>query len=216
MSFVDVDLDRIGGALALDFVNTVGFRGRDAPVEHLRSFHDFLLWSASAGTLERSALPRLSKRSRERPSGSLDLLERARTLREALYRLFRSRMGSVRPRPRDVATLNAWLAHAPERRGVRVVNGSFQWKVPHGRELERLLWPIAWSAADVLVTTAPERLKVCAGEGCGWLFVDVSRNLSRRWCSMSDCGNRAKARRHYDRARRERPKARLKRGRGRA
>jgi predicted RNA-binding Zn ribbon-like protein len=47
------------------------------------------------------------------------------------------------------------------------------------------------------------RLKTCPGADCGWVFYDHSRNRSGRWCSMSVCGGRAKARTHYLRHRRE-------------
>ena len=68
-----------------------------------------------------------------------------------------------------------------------------------GAELESVLWPVAKSAADLLVSHKLERVSTCQGETCGWLFLDMSKNHSRRWCSMSDCGNTAKARRHYHR-----------------
>jgi predicted RNA-binding Zn ribbon-like protein len=62
-----------------------------------------------------------------------------------------------------------------------------------------MLWPIVDAAADLLVRGEPERIKTCGSATCGWLFLDLSRNRSRRWCDMKDCGNRAKARRHYAR-----------------
>ncbi len=66
--------------------------------------------------------------------------------------------------------------------------------------IETLLARLAQSAADLLGNPGRlARVRVCEGEGCGWLFVDDSRSARRRWCSMSDCGNRAKARAHYRR-----------------
>jgi hypothetical protein len=64
--------------------------------------------------------------------------------------------------------------------------------------LDRVLWPVAWSAAGLLVRGPLERIRERPGDGnCGWLFLDLSKNASRRWCEMRSCGNRAKARRHY-------------------
>jgi len=54
--------------------------------------------------------------------------------------------------------------------------------------------------------TSSQRLnqvRQCRGDNCGWLFVDGSKNHSRRWCDMRDCGNRAKVRRHRLKQRRE-------------
>ncbi len=61
--------------------------------------------------------------------------------------------------------------------------------------LDRMLWPLVRSAAELLVTGDLSRVRVCGGERCGWLFVDTSKNRSRRWCDMQDCGNVAKVRR---------------------
>lgn len=60
-------------------------------------------------------------------------------------------------------------------------------------------WPIVYSASQLLASNRLDRVRQCAGDDCGWLFLDTSRNHSRRWCDMADCGNRAKARRHYRR-----------------
>ena len=67
--------------------------------------------------------------------------------------------------------------------------------------LDGVLAPITWSAAEFLRDPASARVKECDGETCGWLFLDTSKNHSRRWCEMKDCGNRAKARRHYKKLR---------------
>ena len=66
--------------------------------------------------------------------------------------------------------------------------------------LERPLWPVLWAAAELLTSADRDRVRACASDPCRWLFLDLSRNRSRRWCSMEDCGNRAKARRHYARS----------------
>ena len=78
--------------------------------------------------------------------------------------------------------------------------GTYQWQMPAGKiDLDGILWRILWEAADLLTSDRLAQVKLCAGEDCGWLFLDASRNQSRRWCSMSDCGNRAKAKRYYRR-----------------
>ena len=65
-----------------------------------------------------------------------------------------------------------------------------------------MLWPIVESAAELLTSERRSRIGQCADDrGCGWLFLDATKNRSRRWCAMGDCGNRAKARRHYLRTR---------------
>jgi predicted RNA-binding Zn ribbon-like protein len=66
--------------------------------------------------------------------------------------------------------------------------------------LERPVWQIAHSAADLLASGQLDRVRRCGSDTCEWLFLDGSRNRSRRWCDMSTCGNREKARKHYRRA----------------
>jgi predicted RNA-binding Zn ribbon-like protein len=77
----------------------------------------------------------------------------------------------------------------------------WSWAADEGG-LDRMLWPIARSAADLLTSPELGSVRRCAREGCDWLFVDRSKNHSRRWCSMSLCGSRVKARRYYRRTRR--------------
>ena len=66
------------------------------------------------------------------------------------------------------------------------------------------LWPVVWSAVELLTADALRRVLECANDPCGWLFVDLSRNRSRRWCDMRDCANKVKARRHHARTKRAR------------
>ncbi len=81
------------------------------------------------------------------------------------------------------------------------VNDSYEWRWEDGLKLESVLWPIAMSAADLLVSANVAKVRECEAGDCYWLFLDNSRNRSRRWCSMEACGNREKARRHYQRHR---------------
>ncbi len=83
-----------------------------------------------------------------------------------------------------------------------VKNGIFGWDWTVGPEhLDSVLWPVVWSAAELLTSEAVKRVGQCADEKCGWIFWDSSRNKTRRWCDMKDCGNRAKFRRHYQKTR---------------
>ena len=107
--------------------------------------------------------------------------------------------------PQHLAVLNRALADAlPHRRVVQSGRGfSLGWDDTD--DLRRMLWPVALSAVELLAGDHAAPVKLCGMRettGCSWLFVDESRNGSRRWCSMKDCGNRAKARRHYRKVKR--------------
>ena len=84
---------------------------------------------------------------------------------------------------------------------VRARHGAFTAEAAGGDRtapsIERLvLWPVVWSAVRLLSSPELASVRKCAAPGCGWLFVDGTKNGSRRWCSMSVCGNRDKVRRY--------------------
>ncbi len=119
-------------------------------------------------------------------------------LRETIYRLFDAQAQGKAPAPRDLEALNAALAQAPARKTLKRSRDGYEWDVDmkSGTALA-LLAPVLWSAGDLLAGPKLDRVRRCANPECGWLFLDDSRAGKRRWCSMSSCGNRAKARRHY-------------------
>ncbi len=176
----------VGGRLSLDFVNTLSWRGLVVPRENLVTYADLLDWSAAAGIVP--ATKKMSSAERE------TTLTRARALRESISRLLVAWSEGRHPRPLDVERLNQEL---PRREELYFRSGKLAWKGP----AHSIFGPIAQCVADLLVEGQRERLKLCGSEACGWLFYDESRTGGRRWCSMADCGNRAKARRHYDRKR---------------
>jgi predicted RNA-binding Zn ribbon-like protein len=158
--------------LALDFANTrEGTHEDPQQKDHLRSYADLLTWARRAGALPAGARPRTGD------------LERARELRAAIYDVFARD---------DAAALRVVLdRYGDAVRAGTIVDGEWVW---HSRDPDRPLWPIAVAAVDLLRSDRRERLKQCAN--CNWLFVDRSRNGSRRWCSMDECGAHTKMRRY--------------------
>jgi predicted RNA-binding Zn ribbon-like protein len=130
-------------------------------------------------------------------------LRRARRLREVLARVLTAAGGGAPPAPRDVRLLNAFLVAALRKRRLDVRGTALVWSWDAGGKdaFDAVWWPIVLAAAELLASEQRRQIHVCGGDGCGWLFLDTSRNRRRRWCSMQSCGNRAKARRFYERAR---------------
>jgi predicted RNA-binding Zn ribbon-like protein len=184
----------IGGALCLDFVNTVDPRHAPERREYLDSYPALAAWGryAEAGD----------------PAEAGDSLEagrvlgRAIRLREALYPLFRQAARGQSPDPDDLGVLQAELTLALPHLRIGWSRAGFAREWEHGSPaLDQVLWPVSWSAAELLTHGPLDRIRECPGQGnCGWLFLDLSKNASRRWCDMRVCGNRAKARRHHARA----------------
>jgi predicted RNA-binding Zn ribbon-like protein len=192
-----------GGHLALDFANTVSSYVEAPRRDRLVDFDALLRWARQAGLIGEAELRRLRAEAARRPGEAARVLAQAIALREALYRAFTALIGGDRPRAGDVEAINGALAAAlPHQRLIAGRDGfALGWE-RRDDALDAPLWPVARAAAELITSPALlERVHRCeaAARGtCTWLFVDESRNRSRRWCSMKDCGNRAKARRHYE------------------
>jgi len=192
-----------GGRVCLDFANTLG-ASREHPREYLGSYEDLVAWSRQAGVLTDGEARRLIREARHRPGDAAATLARAVTLREAIFRAFARVTEGRSPEANDVAALNAALAQALPQLRIEASRDGFTWTWhAEAGDLDRMLWTVARSAADLLVSEDERgRVRRCAGTDCDWLFMDMSRNSSRRWCDMSSCGNRAKAHRYYERLKR--------------
>ena len=196
------NLKLLGGRLCLDFVNTADGHGGEQLLEFLHSYDDLLAWSRHVGVLDDERVGHLASIAARDVERAQTVFDRAIGLREALFRVVSTVVDSGAPAPDDLAILDAALRAVPPRMGIAWNAPRFSWTFRDDADaLDQMLWPVVWSAADLLVSDDLARVKLCPSENCGWLFLDGSRNSSRRWCSMEGCGNRAKARRHYQRAR---------------
>jgi predicted RNA-binding Zn ribbon-like protein len=195
-----------GGVVSLDFVNTVGWRLTDYASEYLRSYEDLLDWGRQAGVLAPEETEDLFRQATLDPEGARETLSRALALREAIHRTISRAIAGEPQDESDLSALNRELSIALSHLRVMPADGAYGWGWDRsgddgGARLDSPLWPVAQSAAELLTSPKLGRVKLCAGEGCGWVFVDESRNGSRRWCDSRDCGNRERVRRHLARKR---------------
>jgi predicted RNA-binding Zn ribbon-like protein len=210
----DVHWRRVGMRPCLDFVNTVGGRVSAPGARATQDFADritrddlpdyetLLRWSVFASLIDAPERDRLQERARRSAPAAQRVLRRARRLREALYRIGKALLEGWPPTAADLAVLDREVREARRRqrlvaRGRRLEP---EWMQDPPR-LDRMLWPLALSAAAVFGSDDVGRLKQCGGTSCGWLFLDTTRNHSRQWCEMADCGNLAKVRRFRQRNR---------------
>lgn len=205
MSDIDFSqLSIVGGRSSLDFLNTEGGE-RNGPPERLVDYQDLARWSVRAGVVDEDEAGRLMQVAEARPADAARVHRRAIELREALFRIFAVLAAGERPGSEDLAVLDREVAEALSHRKLVPVDGRFQWAIVGGEDrLDRILWLLVEDAADLLSSELLDRIKVCGGTDCKWLFLDESRNRSRRWCEMSECGNRAKQRRYHRRQKRAR------------
>jgi predicted RNA-binding Zn ribbon-like protein len=185
----------VAGARAVDFANTVEWRGDpEALGERLTDYREFLLWAEAAGLIDAAGHRRLVAEASRRPAASRRVVREAIALREALAAVLAGDRG------RALATLNAALAAM--RFSYRLETTGDGLRAVATGDVDALRAPLAQLVQDIVAFLASDRLARvghCADHRCGWFFVDTSRNHTRLWCDMADCGNNAKARAFYRR-----------------
>jgi predicted RNA-binding Zn ribbon-like protein len=190
-----------GGALCLDFANTVDNRPTRDAKELLRSYADLVAWSRQAGIINGDQAGKLYRKAEREPSAAGETLSRARALREALFAIFSSSVDKHAPPAESLDVLNTEIPAALSSQAIEKTDKGYRLEgTEEENALDRMLAPVVRSAVDLLTSHDLTRIRLCAADDCGWLFLDRSRNRSRQWCDMTVCGNRAKARRYYRRS----------------
>ncbi len=200
----DATGDLIGGKLCLDFANTFEPRLGDHRSDYLASYAELVRCTRHAGSLSEEEAQRLLLEAEDKPSEAKAAFERGVALRETVYRVFSAVAREEEPESLDLDALSAAHLEALAHCLIRCTADGFGWaRVASEDKLESLLWPVVLSATELLTTGDLTRVKECPPEegGCGWLFYDMSKNKSRRWCDMAECGSRVKMRRYYARKR---------------
>ena len=183
----------VGGTPALDLANT--FDGpRDAPItgDFLRDYDELVAWAVHAGVIDAAVAARLAAGGGD-GARAARVFARVADLRAAIDAAFRAIANGGRPPDAALAAILTAEADALAHGRLARVAGGFEltWD---GAEPERVLWPLAHDAGELLRHGQLERIKVCVE--CRWMFLDASRNHSRRWCSMNECGGRLKMQRY--------------------
>ena len=198
MTAVDHALFKLcGGHAALDFVNSLDDRfGAAGPVERLADYRTLLRFVVATGLLDSGRARRLARLA---PGAAGRAMRAARELREALAATLYARVdGHAAPRA-ALRAIERHLRRAGRHRELRWERRRpgqpLSWDWARGNEAELPVWLLAQCAAELLTSGSMERVRACGADTCRWLFLDTSRNHSRRWCEMRVCGNRMKARR---------------------
>lgn len=198
---MDMSFEWIAGHVALDFTNTVTWRQSGLARERLLTYGDLLCWSGQAGTLSTALVGALRKAARTRPDAAKAAHRDAIRARAELHSLFVAQATGQHTPAHVIRALNRrsrrTMAHIvlhSVRQQVTV-----QWEA--ATRFDRPLWPLLRATLELLTSPDRGRLRLCANPECGWVFLDQSRKQNRRWCSMRECGSRAKARAYYHRRR---------------
>jgi predicted RNA-binding Zn ribbon-like protein len=191
-------LELVGGVLCLDFANTINSRVNPEH-DYLTQCSDLVGWANKVGILSPTEAKQLQKRAKQNSEEAEQTINTARGIRELLYRIFSNAAKGSEPKKKDLEIFVAAYAETFSRGQLTKENNHYQttWKLDE--MLDAVLWPIVHSAGQLLHSEDLGHAKECPG--CGWLFLDTSKNQSRRWCSMNTCGARDKMRRYHKRRR---------------
>jgi len=169
--------------------------------EELHAISDLLQWAKEAGLLSPAENDRLAMFYNRNPDEATGAIAKGTAIRDLLLSIFAGIANGRSVSARHLSELNSALAQAPGLLRVHKKPDCIKQEWSSAADgLRQVLFPILFSAAELLTSDRLGRIRECASNDCIWLFVDESRNRSRRWCDMSSCGNRMKARLHYQRA----------------
>jgi predicted RNA-binding Zn ribbon-like protein len=189
------------GDLSLNFANTKNWHASDHPVEELKDYGDLLIWGQEAALISNEQAENLKLYGLEHPEEINMAYDLAIEVREAIYRIFSNHYARKPALEADLALLSTVTCQAMSNLRLIPEGNSYEWQLPKCVDsTDLIIWPVARAAAELLTSKKASLVRECEDDrGCGYLFIDSTKNHSRRWCSMESCGNRAKARRHYSR-----------------
>ena len=174
---------RIAGNIALDLANTVSWRATDREIDHLTSAENIVVWATDAGLVAHSYDAAASERG--------VLVHRTHALRLAIGEVGAAIAQGREPPVSGLQVIRDFAANALRSAAISGAPAIFDFE-----GIDQIVGAIAWAAVDLFRGDELSRLKQCPPDDCQWLFIDRTKNLSRRWCDMATCGNRAKKHAH--------------------
>ena len=206
---LDHGFEYIGGDLSTDFTNTRSGRYEPPGHEHIQTYADVVEFTRQAGAIRPSEAKRLIAEAEIGSEKATQVYRRAVALREAIWRSFARIAQGRDPAPQDVEVIGTEAADAGAQARLVKTGDAFGWAWSETADLARPLWPIARAASELLMSDLDRtQLRECADDTCAWLFVDRTKNHSRRWCDMNSCGSRNKVREFRQRQKKAARKAR--------
>lgn len=196
--------DFIGGDAALDFVNTVN--GRDqSPSDWLDSYARLVEWAELARLLPDKTLRVLARKAQSEPATAARALARAKLLREGMFALVKAIISGDAPQRDALALLREHWIEGINAHELRFADGRVGPELRgNATDFDLIASMVAYRMVEYVLALPADRLRICQGPNCAWLFIDSSKAGRRRWCDMAVCGNAAKSRRFHARSQRRR------------
>jgi len=191
-----------GGALCLDFCNSGQSARGPSGAEWIAGFSELVDWLEAAGAITPGQAGGLRRAAAASPRAAAQVWGRAIRFREALFRVLNAKAEGGAVARKDLSDIEAEYARAAPFARLSRTGKGYRWSLdPSAAALDAALQPLVESAVSLLTSAKIERLRRCGNSTCYWLFIDETKNHSRRWCEMASCGNVVKVRRHREKAR---------------
>lgn len=188
-------MQRVGGHAAIDFVNTLGGLPEAPDDEYLFGYADLITFVEGSNLIDTPTADQLRQFAERQPGRPRVVIKHALQLRGSLDRVLRAHLGDQPPSGGDLDVVRQAYVTALTHATLQPSEGHYDWAWRAGDDaLDQPLWPLAACAVDLLRSRRPHGLSRCGH--CRWLFLDTSKNRSRRWCSMNSCGSIMKMRRY--------------------
>jgi predicted RNA-binding Zn ribbon-like protein len=191
--------DTAKGVLAIEFQHTEIGQTAYLPVgpSPLNDYDDLVAWAQRFDVIDERVGRRLRRDARRDRARAIEVYARALRIRATLDDVFRPIALDQIPAADATSMLARDEAEAIARAELVRGDDGFGWTWANDSSLGRPLWPVIHDATRLLIEGPLDRVKACGG--CRYLFIDASKNRSRRWCEMATCGTAEKMRRYVER-----------------
>lgn len=186
----------VGGQSSLDLVNTLAWPGTDREHDWLDPTTNLTVWASEIGLIDEETRRHLDEAVHADLEKTGADLAAVRRIRDVLRSALKPIAAGSKTSRQEIEQLDTLLGAVCARRRIDPITLRWSWVPP--TTLEEMLAPVIWNAGEVLTGIDSKRIGRCPS--CDWLFHDTTRNRSRRWCDMADCGSRNKALRYYHRS----------------
>jgi predicted RNA-binding Zn ribbon-like protein len=194
-----VEFEYIAGNRVVDFHNTVAWPPRGKSNERLNRPADLVRWGAESGIITSDEARRLRAYCIRNGSRSRAELAATHRLRDVVHDLLSALVDRHAPSNASIDQLNEHLKKLRSTQRIEWGHGELHWTTVAGKGTNVIVNRITLRAAELVTSDDLQRLRRCGNPRCGWLFLDTTRNGMRKWCSMAECGSRAKSKRYYER-----------------
>lgn len=184
----------VAGHPALDLVNTLDWRFRENTEELLVGYEDLVRFTVQCGLMKATEARRLQRNSGA--NNAARVIAETRRLREAAAQLLYAAVDQSAPPAAAIRELERSFKEADAQRRLLWSATHLRWGFPPSSSAPELpLWILSLQTTQLITSRSMELVRACGNPECRWLFLDTSKNHTRRWCDMKICGNRMKARR---------------------